>query len=239
LTEEELVERWALAPDELPVITRKSGTTRLGFAVLLRFFAGEGRFPRSKGEVPGQVVAYLGQQVGVPAEAYLRYDWRGRAIKYHRAQVRAHFGFKEASAEDGERIASCLTEEVLPREQDPDALRETLHGRCRTLKLKPPSEGPVERLLASARSRFEKGFCASLFAALPAETVLWMDALLASGADEEGPYGEGLPTWWDRKRSVLGWLRADPSGVRPQSVLEEVAKLRRVREVGIPEVLFD
>lgn len=79
-TEEELIERWTLAPDELPLLANKTGATRLGFAVLLRFFAGEGRFPKSKGEVSGQVVAYLGRQVGVPAEEYVRYDWRGRAV---------------------------------------------------------------------------------------------------------------------------------------------------------------
>lgn len=87
-TEEELIERWTLAPDELPLLGNKTGATRLGFAVLLRFFAGEGRFPRDKGEVPGQAVNYLGRQAGVPAEEYHRYDWRGRAVKYHRAQVR-------------------------------------------------------------------------------------------------------------------------------------------------------
>jgi hypothetical protein len=105
-TEEELIERWTLAPDELPLLANKRGATRLGFAVLLRFFAGEGRFPTGKGEVPGRVVAYLGRQVGVPTEEYLRYDWRGRAIKYHRAQVRAHFGFREPTAEDGKAVAA-------------------------------------------------------------------------------------------------------------------------------------
>lgn len=80
-TEEELIERWTLMPDELPMLANKSGHTRLGFAVLLRFFAGEGRFPRSKGEVPGATVVHLARQVGVPAEEYLRYDWSGRSIK--------------------------------------------------------------------------------------------------------------------------------------------------------------
>lgn len=70
--EEELIERWTLAPDELPLLSNKTGTTRLGFPVLLRFFAGEGRFPKSKGEVSGQVVSYLAKQVGMQAEEYQR-----------------------------------------------------------------------------------------------------------------------------------------------------------------------
>jgi hypothetical protein len=46
--EEELVERWTLSPDELELIGAKSGHTRLGFAVMTRFFAEEGRFPATR-----------------------------------------------------------------------------------------------------------------------------------------------------------------------------------------------
>ncbi len=84
--EEELIERWTLTPDELPLLANKPGATRLGFAVLLRFFAGEGRFPRSKGEVPGQVIACIGNQVGVPVDEYLSYDWQGRGTDSSRTK---------------------------------------------------------------------------------------------------------------------------------------------------------
>ena len=113
-TDEELIEHWTLAPDEVSLLSNKSGPTRLGFAVLLRFFAGEGRFPTGKAEVAGQVVSYLARQVGVPAEEYLRYDWRGRSINYHRAEVRAHFGFREATEEDADALGRWLLEEILP-----------------------------------------------------------------------------------------------------------------------------
>jgi hypothetical protein len=45
--------RRTLAHDELPLIAKKSGPTRLGFAALLRFFAGEGRFQSSKADYFG------------------------------------------------------------------------------------------------------------------------------------------------------------------------------------------
>lgn len=40
-TKEELVQRWTLFPDELALVGAKIGHTRMGFAVMLRFFAGE------------------------------------------------------------------------------------------------------------------------------------------------------------------------------------------------------
>ena len=64
-----------------------------------------------------------------------------------------------------------------------------------------------------------------------------MDALLAtSEAGEAIPVDD--PASWDRRRSVLGWLKADPGRVSLDSVLEEIDKLRRVRELGIPSDLF-
>ena len=45
----------------------ETSVTRLGFAVLLKFFQVESRFPRLSQEVPGAAVKYLAEQFGVPA----------------------------------------------------------------------------------------------------------------------------------------------------------------------------
>ena len=44
---DELVEHWTLLPGEKQWLANKTGPTRLGFAVLLKFFQHEGRFPGS------------------------------------------------------------------------------------------------------------------------------------------------------------------------------------------------
>ena len=187
--------------------------------------------------MPGQVIAYIGNQVGVPVDEYLSYDWQGRTIKYHRAQIREFFGFREITEQDGEQIASWLVEEVLPGEPEQERLIEVFYRRCRDTRIEPPSPGRVERLVSSARRRFEKDFCESVFGRLPDDTLLMMDALLAtSEAGEAIPVDD--PAAWDRRRSVLGWLKADPGRVSLDSVLEEIDKLRRVRELGIPSGLF-
>jgi hypothetical protein len=71
-TRDELAEHWTLAPDELELLANKSGATRLGFAVLMKTFMLEGRFPRQKHELPGVVIAHLAKQVDVPAEVYVQ-----------------------------------------------------------------------------------------------------------------------------------------------------------------------
>jgi hypothetical protein len=111
---DELLEHWTLLPGEKRLLANKSGVTRLGFAVLLKFFQHEGRFPRQRQDVPGVVVEYIASQIDVAPPQWAAYDWDGRAIKYHRAQIREFLGFREATVEDGEALVAWLDEHVLP-----------------------------------------------------------------------------------------------------------------------------
>ena len=49
---EELIESWTLVDCGLELVANRTGVTRLGFVVLLKFYEIEGRFPRDRGEVP-------------------------------------------------------------------------------------------------------------------------------------------------------------------------------------------
>lgn len=128
---EELIEHWTLNVEELALLGNKTEATRLGFAVMLKFFQKEARFPVYKNEVPGVVITYLATQAWVPAEAYLQYDWQGRTIKEHRAQIREALGFREATVADGEEVKAWLVEHVLPQEHQDERLREIVYQRYR------------------------------------------------------------------------------------------------------------
>jgi hypothetical protein len=81
---EDLIEVWTLLEDDMKRVRNKSGATRSGFALLLKFFEVEARFPESAKEMPAAAVAYVAQQVKVPAEEWSAYDWQGDRIKRHR-----------------------------------------------------------------------------------------------------------------------------------------------------------
>lgn len=55
---EDLIEGWTLDETELKELGDKSGATRLGFALMLKYFELEGRFPRRE-DVPRAAVEYL------------------------------------------------------------------------------------------------------------------------------------------------------------------------------------
>jgi uncharacterized protein DUF4158 len=92
LDDDELAGNWTLVGDELAQLSGQRGATKLGFALLLRFYALSGRFPAGRYELSDQVVTYAGRLVGVPAEELGQYEWDGRTIKDHRADIRKYSG---------------------------------------------------------------------------------------------------------------------------------------------------
>ena len=97
---EDLIEVWTLLEDDMKKVRNKSGATRLGFALLLKFFEVEARFPESAKEMPAAAVEYVAQQVKVPAGAWADYDWQGDRIKRHRKEIREAYGFRANTEED-------------------------------------------------------------------------------------------------------------------------------------------
>jgi Domain of unknown function (DUF4158) len=67
---EELVEHFTLLPQDMDLLANKTGPTRLGFAVLLKYFQYEARFPAAKQDVPKALVTYLANQLNLSPELY-------------------------------------------------------------------------------------------------------------------------------------------------------------------------
>src|SRR5512135_1788819 len=151
---EELIEHWMLSAWDLAQLGNKTGATRLGFAVLLKFFQREAHFPAYKTEVPGVVISFVATQVGVATEAYLQYDWQGRTIKDHRAEIRKLLDFRESTRADAEQMKQWLVIEVLRQEHQEERLQEEASGWFRRMHLEAPTPDRLTRLIRSAVHTF-------------------------------------------------------------------------------------
>jgi len=182
---DELVEYWTLLDDERVLIAGKRGPTRLGFALLLKFYIWAGRFPRGRGELPAEAVDFVARQVGVePAELGL-YEWTGRTIEYHRAQIRSHLGFRECTVADAEQLTQWLATAVCEAERRTELVRDELLVRCRTERIEPPSAGRIDRIVRSALHQGE----------------LTLTARSPAGCPPTSPTG-CAPWSWSRSRTM-------------------------------------
>jgi hypothetical protein len=163
---DELVEHWTLLPRETELLTNKTGATRLGFAVLLKFFQLEAYFPQHASAVPTVAVEFIAKQVKVAPEQFEQYQWRGRTIEYHRAQIRKLHGFRETTVDDAQALSHWLCEQVLPRERNAERLKSAVYDRCRELHLEPPTAERIDRVVRSAARTYEESFCAEILARL-------------------------------------------------------------------------
>ncbi|WP_326640051.1 Tn3 family transposase [Streptosporangium sp. NBC_01755] len=215
---EELIAAWTLLDGDWGLVGNKTGATRLGFSLLLKFFEQEGRFPRHGGEVPKAAVDYMAGQVKVDPALFAEYRWSGSTIEYHRAQVRQALGFRESTRADEDVLAEWLADKICPMVFTDEGLRAALLARCRTLKIEPP--GRVDRIAGAGRARFEREFCQHVLNGLSADSArsLWE---LATGED-----------------GFLLELKSDPGRLGLETLLEEIVKLRRAKALGLAVDLF-
>lgn len=230
-TAHELIEQWTLLPNEWSLIEAKTDHNRLGAAILLKFFQLEGRFPQHKHEIPSSVISYMAKHVSVSPDAFLAYDWSGRSIKHHRAEIRSFLGFREATSQDAEDLATWLCQTIIPHEYRLDRLRSAAIERCRALHIEPPTPGRIDRVSRSALHAHETQFFAATLQQLSPSVRARLDALLDDSAIEaEASSSEPSISLLD--------LRTGPGRVGVDTVLAETAKLRRIRALQLPATLF-
>src|SRR5262245_23756004 len=83
LTPQELDEHCTVLPQAHTLLAQKSPAPRLGWAILLKYFQWEGRFPTAWHDVPRAVIRHLAERLGVPGDSARRYDLEGRLARYH------------------------------------------------------------------------------------------------------------------------------------------------------------
>lgn len=230
-------ERWTLTSAEHALVMTKGHANRLGFAVLLLFFRERGRFPLGSSEVDLQTVGEVAQQIHVQAPADYALNLSGRTAERHRAEVRALFGYREATVADAEALEDWLRDQAAVVGAVPDHLAVRLEARCRELLIEPPSTDRVDRIVRAAIHGHDERFFAGIRDRLTAATRARLEALLqpASGA-KDGSDGDELP---ETAPALLLQLRGDPGRPSLAGVQAGLAKLELVRRIGLPADLFD
>lgn len=238
-TSGDLADQWLLTPAEYELVMAKREATRLGFAHLLTFFREQGRFPRDETEIDSQSVHVLSQQLGalIPNDGEVLLA--GRTAERLRAEIREHFGFREATVADADTLTVWLRDHVAGEVGgEIETMVERLEARCRELAIEPPTPDRAERIARSAMRAHEDRFHNSIFGRLSSVTRERLDALLRpeevdnEARDAQEETAGGAP-------AVLLTLRGSPGRPSLTSMQNELAKLERLRRIELPAGLFD
>jgi hypothetical protein len=127
-------------------------------------------------------------------------------------------------------LTAYLSEHVVPQAWTDEQVKAAVYQRLRALAIEPPTSQRLDRIIASAAHTFEGRFCTATLEQLPAAILTQMDALLSLAA--EGDEAE------DPERSPFQQLKLDPGRVGIANVFAAIAKLKQLRQVGVPPEFF-
>jgi hypothetical protein len=241
---EELIEHFTLVTKDQECLDGKSGATLLGCALLLKCFQLDGRFPTGRHEIPKTVVDYVAHQLKVDGTFWQQYDWEGRTIKLHRAQIREHLEIREATVEDSESVSAWLITTHLASDQGIDHLKMKVFAEYRKRKIEPPTPERIERLIRSACVTYEHTLLRDVAQRLSSETQRSMDALLEDSeqveAEREEALAEEEASETSAQREVITWhdLKTSPGAPGLESVFFEIDKLRILAQFDLPANLY-
>jgi Domain of unknown function (DUF4158)/Tn3 transposase DDE domain len=225
---------------ERALIDAKSKANRLCFAVMLLFFRDHGRFPRAAVEVDVEMVANLARRLDVLAPMageVFPFGVAERTLERQRAELRALFGFRQATIADAKDLVIWLRDHTVAQTRDLGQLTAMLEERCRALAIEPPTLDRIERLVRAAVRAYEDRFAAAIHARLPEEVRARLDALLRpAGALDEG---EDVEPTAAGARAVLNFVRGDPGRAGVSSVKRELERRAVIRAIALPAGLFE
>lgn len=213
------------------VHNNRKAETKIGFAVLYKFFQNNGRFPYDRFEISNEVICYISEQIGVDSSCYNDYDWNGKSIINHRKQIRELFLFRECTVQDYDTIKIWILSNVLPKNDDSELVKKKVYKQFKELKIEPTTPERIERIeriVSSAVNTYENNIFESIFNKLTVETIKNFDLFLATESQ-------------NNNMEQIIWFNdfnIDPDGANIKSVFNESNKLKTIEGMMIPEDIF-
>jgi len=231
-TKEELAEHWSLLPDECRLLHDKSEKYQLAIAAIMKFFQYTGRFPEDWAEFPKVVIQDLARSLKLNVHDISHYDLGGRLAREHKSIIRQFFGFSIISLSDTQPLEEWLVSHILPQENSYAAIEARVYERYRELKIIPPDQTHIEQGIYHASSLFERNFFSKVTSQLSDFTKNRIDELIHT---PRTGYKKSDPQY---KKVSLNYLKHDPRQASVETVLNEIAKLRRIQFLELPKNLF-
>lgn len=239
-SEDELESQWSLSVEELALLPSRIDSGRLGCAILLKFFQFQGFFPSDQKSIPHEILVYIAQKTNSDPKDLAVYEWNGRTGQRHRKKILNFLGLRRPAGNDLQRLRAWLTADILPQDVPFEQLQELAVEWFANQSLAPLDPTPLERLLRSTSHAFETELFQAIANLLSPETKASIDILLIiedpNGNDETDDIENGSSV--NNTALGLSHLKADAGRIGLDSVLQELVKLSRIRQLDLPIKAF-
>jgi TnpA family transposase len=216
---EELDEQWSLGPRDRELLYRKESTGRLGLIAQLAFYRRSARFPEHRSDFAPIVLEHLAEQIGVLPTTMDGYEWGERTGRRHREVILEYLGVSTFDLVAEANLRAWLVTESLPKEPNADTLDEWITAWLLRSKVDWPGDYRYERIVRSSRYAHDEQVFREVHTRLDLAMREKLDNLLSEDA-------------------VFDELRADPGRVGLESMLDEIEKLKRLRDLALPSDLL-
>ena len=146
----QLLRHYMLADDDFGHINeRRRPANRIGFALQLCALRFPGRLLNPGEVIPQPVLAFIGAQLGVPADALLTYAARRQTRQQHMDALRRIYGYKMFTGRYARDFKEWLSREAEEARSSEDIVRRFV-AHCRETQTILPAITTIERLCADA-----------------------------------------------------------------------------------------
>lgn len=173
-----------LSDDELILAkTKNTDKNKLGFAVLLKYFQLESRYPKHIKFIDPLMLNTISNQLNISPSMINQFDWEGRSTKRFRQEVRELLGYRKVTGNDIHDFKEWLFKNVFSNAIKRSQRIEHAYIYFRENKIEPFTSKELEKHIGSAHREFEQQLFQSIYDKLDEKTKLLVDELLSDDVE--------------------------------------------------------
>jgi TnpA family transposase len=217
-----------LSDDELILAkTKNTDKNRLGFAVLLKYFQLESRYPKHIKFIDPLMLNTIANQLNILPSMINQFDWEGRSTKRFRQEVRELLGYRKVTSNDMHDFKAWLFKNVFPNAIKRSQRIEHAYTYFRDNKIEPFTSRELERHISSSHREFEQQLFESIYGKLDDKTKLLMDELLSEDTEIDDNEIN------DDSEIKFKHLKIDTPGAKLKNVFRAVQKIDCLKQLNL------
>jgi TnpA family transposase len=218
-----------LSDDELILAkTKNTDKNKLGFAVLLKYFQLESRYPKHFKFVDPLMLNTIANQLNILPSMINRFDWEGRSTERFRQEIREFLGCRKVTINDIHDFKAWLFKNVFPNAIKRSQRIEHAYTYFRENKIEPFTSKELEKHIGSAHREFEQQLFQSIYDKLDEKTKLLMDELLSDDAESDDDEIN------DASEIKFKHFKIDIPGAKLKNVFRAIQKIDCLTRLNLP-----